>query len=204
LKEEVKGEVSKIPKKETVEIKKKGISRNARYGVAIVILAILAFILAIYLYTPETRSVPYQESYQDPVYRTEDYQDPVYRAEDYQDPVYKIEYYQEPVYTTESYQDPVYITETYTYNCGFLGLKTCSGQRQVIGHYDTKSRQVLDHYETKSRQVIDHYETKSRQVFDHNELKERQVFDHNELKYRTKYNDVTRRRYQWIIMSING
>lgn len=107
----------------------------------LVISFLLLAIASLYLLESETRSIPYQESYEDPVYRT------------------------------EYYQEPVYVTQSYTYSCGFLNLKTCSDQRQVIDHYETKSKQVFDSYETK---------------------------------YRTKYKDVTKKKYQWLVERFNG
>lgn len=56
--------------------------------IQIVIVAFLVMIIAaMYLNTLETRSVPYDESYQEPVYRTEYYQDPVYKTEYYMEKV---------------------------------------------------------------------------------------------------------------------
>lgn len=114
---------------------------------------VVVFFAGLYLFTPETRSIQYQLSYQDPIYRTDFYQDPVYGT-----------FYKGFVtgQSSASFDRAKYA------ECspGFLaGTYTCDVDGSLyhwVTSYSITPYSAVDHYDTKSRQVLDHYDTKYR------------------------------------------
>ena len=201
---------------------------NKRLIIIIIILTFISLSIIYYLSLEETRSVPYQDPYQDPVYKTYYYQEPIYRTDYYQDPIYRTENYQEPIYGSLysgtlgriNYHLGGIFTDTteYTINNAISTFWTGSGYNHGNNkytvyvcwssscqyYYDIEYSNLqqstgITGYETKSRQVIDHYETKSRDVIDRYETKSKDVIDHYETKYQTKYRDMTKTRWEWIL-----
>jgi hypothetical protein len=143
-----------------------------------IIVAIVLLLIGFYLSTPETRSMPFSESYQDPVYRTDSTQEPIYET-----------LYSGTIGTvgltgqTWTITDATSVTWTYTGN-GFWGKEytahVCWGTNcqyyYKIQSNNLKLETKITSYKTKTSQVIDHFQT----------------------KYRTEYKDVTKSRLDWI------
>jgi hypothetical protein len=168
--DKVEYKIEKIQDKtDKIKIKKK-----INFLTVILIILFLSVIVGLYLMMGETRSVPYQESYQDPVYRTENYQEPVYRTENYQEPIYGTVY-------SGKVGNRGLTGQTWTINGATSFSKTYTGEGFWGSMYtfnicwrtgtDCRDYYQIQFWDLQPETRITGYETKTRQVFDHNEQK---------------------------------